>query len=125
MEGCEEVGEGIAALCVTHDSEQAATVTATPGTEGGDAAEETDWPVPECPLREAVEVRTSPLGGQGLFALRDFAAGDGNGICFRTTLPTSHTVNVCSRAGALVFVRPACTHTCPATRGKRASKPAF
>lgn len=39
--------------------------------------DEEEYPVPQCPLHEAVAVQPSPMGGRGLFALRDFAAGDG------------------------------------------------
>jgi hypothetical protein len=39
--------------------------------------DEEEYPVPQCPLHESVAVQPSPMGGRGLFALRDFAAGDG------------------------------------------------
>ena len=39
--------------------------------------EEEEYPVPQYPLHEAVAVQPSPMGGSGLFALRDFAQGDG------------------------------------------------
>ncbi len=43
----------------------------------GEHEDEEEYPVPQCPLHEAVAVQPSPMGGRGLFALRDFAAGDG------------------------------------------------
>ena len=39
--------------------------------------ESEEWPVPQFPINEAVAVQPSPLGSSGLFALRDFAKGDG------------------------------------------------
>jgi hypothetical protein len=47
--------------------------------------DEEEYPVPQCPLHEAVAVQPSPMGGRGLFALRDFAAGDGE-LCIAVRL---------------------------------------
>ena len=77
-----EDAEGAAELFRTLKVTTAESELLSAGGEGGEEevyneSDDSDtYPVPEYPLHEAVSVQSSPMGGNGLFALRDFKAGD-------------------------------------------------
>ena len=62
--------------------------------------ESEEWPVPQFPINEAVAVQPSPLGSSGLFALRDFAKGDGACVV-RARSCTRSAFSVDTKRGAL------------------------
>ena len=91
--------------------------------------DEEEYPVPQCPLHEAVAVQPSPMGGRGLFALRDFAAGDGElRVVVRlwpwTSTPCLHCEE--SQSGASDNERGfSCMHAFPHASLRARTHPAF